>query len=842
MQPAVPERPSLEGLEAKWTARWEREDTYRFDRSQAGDRAAVYAIDAPPPTVSGSLHIGHCFSYTHTDTVARFHRMRAYHVFYPMGWDDNGLPTERRVENYFGIRCDPALPHDLTFQPPGPGWDGPKVSVSRPNFVQLCHRLTARDEQVFEQLWRRLGLSVDWSMTYTTIGQRAQRVSQRMFLNALARKEAYQAEAPTLWDVTFRTAVAQAELEDRDVPGMFCRLRFGDLQIDTTRPELLPACVALVAHPDDTRYAHVAGRRVRTPLFGVEVPILTHSLADPEKGTGLAMVCTFGDVSDVVWWRELRLPLRSIVQRDGRIQANPPEGVAEGPAWAALAGKTVNQARNAILELLRESGDLLATRPITHAVKFYERGDRPLEIVTSRQWFIRVLDHQDTLLARGKELRWVPDHMKIRYEHWVRGLNSDWLISRQRFFGVPIPLWYPVNQDGQIAYGHPIVPSGSRLPIDPSADTPDGYDQSQRGKPGGFIGDPDVMDTWATSSLTPHIAGGWQDDPELFDLVFPMDLRPQAHEIIRTWLFYTVVRAQMEHNLLPWSTAAISGWVTDPDRKKMSKSKGNVVTPMGLLERYGSDAVRYWACRGRPGTDTAFDESQMRVGRRLAIKILNASRFVLIQSGSAGPVTEPLDRSMLMHLRGLVSTATTAFETYDYARALEQTETFFWSFCDDYLELVKERAYGSGAEGERGAASANGALRLALSTLLRLFAPFMPFVTEEVWSWWQEGSIHRAAWPSRDPALDAVASGDPQVYTLAAEVLGEVRKAKSYAQVSMRAPVSRAVVRDTPPRLAALHHASADLKFAGRIDTLDLIEADHFAVEVELLDAARQNR
>jgi valyl-tRNA synthetase len=698
--------------------------------------------------------------------------------------------------------------------------------------------LTAQDEQAFEQLWRRLGLSVDWSTTYTTIGRRAQRISQRMFLNAFARQDAYQAKAPTLWDVTLRTAVAQAELEDRESSGVCCRLRFGELEIDTTRPELLPACVALVAHPDDQRYANVVGTVVRTPLFAVEVPILTHSLADPAKGTGLAMVCTFGDMTDVIWWRELRLPIRSIVQRDGRIQADPPQGVADSPAWAALAGRTTTQARGAVLELLGESGDLLATQSITHSVKFYEKGDRPLEIVASRQWFIRVLDRQDALLARGKELRWVPEHMHSRYEHWVRGLNSDWLVSRQRFFGVPIPLWYPVNQDGQTEYDHPIVPSATRLPIDPLADTPDGYDPSQRGKPGGFAGDPDVMDTWGTSSLTPQIAGGWEDDPELFDLVFPMDLRPQAHEIIRTWLFYTVVRAQMEHNLLPWSTTVISGWIVDPDRKKMSKSKGNVVTPMNLLERYGSDAVRYWACRARPGTDTAFDEGQVRVGRRLAIKILHASRFVLIQTGPAGAVTEPLDRSMLMHLRSLVSTATTALEAYDHARALEQTEAFFWSFCDDYVELVKERAYGSVTEA--GAASANRALRLALSVILRLFAPFMPFVSEEVWSWWQDSSIHRAVWPSIDPALDAVAPEDPEVYTVAAEVLGQIRRAKSRAQVSMRAPVSRAVVRDTPSRLRALDGARADLRCAGRIDVLDLVEAGRCAVEVELFDPTGQ--
>jgi len=841
MTAAVPEKPSLEGLEQKWGQWWDADATYRFDRSAPRER--IYSIDTPPPTVSGSLHVGSVFGYVQQDTVARYRRMAGADVFYPMGWDDNGLPTERRVENYFGVRCDASLPFQAGFEPPEKPDPKRKLSISRPNFVELCHRLTAEDEKAFEAVWRHLGLSVDWSLTYATIDERSQRTSQQAFLRNLARGEAYQAEAPTLWDVTFQTAVAQAELEDRELAGAYHRIRFtgpdgadggADIEIETTRPELIPACVALVAHPDDARFRDRFGTTVRTPLFGVEVPVLAHGLADPEKGSGIAMICTFGDVTDVVWWRELSLPVRSMVGRNGRIQDDPPAGVPDNDAWRALAGTTVKAAQAAVVELLRGSGDLVGDpRPITHPVKFFEKGDRPLEIVTSRQWFVRVLEHRDELLELGRQLVWHPPAMRARYESWVQGLNTDWLVSRQRFFGVPIPLWYRLDDEGLPVHEAPLTPPEGRLPIDPSTDVPEGYSEAQRGTPSGFAGDPDILDTWATSSLTPQIACGWADDPDLFSLTFPMNLRPQGPEIIRTWLFVSVVRARAEHGGLPWTDAMINGWVLDPDRKKMSKSKGNVVTPLSLLEQYGSDAVRYWADSGRPGTDTAFDEGQMRVGRRLAIKILNASRFALTQASGrepGAPVTAPLDRALMARLAGLVDEATVAFEGYDYARALERTETFFWGFCDDYLELVKGRVYGG--QGEEGAASASAALSSALSVLLRLFAPFLPFVTEEVWSWWQEGSVHRARWPVA-AELEA-AGGDPRVLQVAGDVLGEVRKAKSAARASMRAEVRLAVVRDTPERLAALGAAQEDVRVAGSIAELATEEAEEFSVKVEL--------
>jgi valyl-tRNA synthetase len=829
--PNVPERPSLDGTDVKWAQEWERRGIYRF--RGAGDRAAVFSIDTPPPTVSGSLHVGHVFSYTHTDIIARFQRMSGKDVFYPMGWDDNGLPTERRVQNYFGVRCDPSLPYDPAFTAPEParGKVQRPADISRRNFVELCEELTAEDEKAFERLWRRLGLSVDWSMTYTTIGERAQRVSQLAFLRLLERGVAYQAEAPTLWDVGFRTAVAQAELEDREHAGAWYRLAFrrpdGDpVYIETTRPELLPACVALIAHPDDERYQPLFGSTATSPLFGVDVPILAHPAAARDRAAGIAMCCTFGDLTDVQWWRELKLPPRTIIGRDGRVLADPPAGLdspAGRAAYATLAGATVHTARERVAAMLREAGDLEGEpRKTVRPVKFYEKGDKPLEIVSSRQWFIHSVAYQAELLRRGAELRWHPAYMKARYDDWVRGLNGDWLISRQRFFGVPFPLWYPLDENAEPGYDSPILPGTDALPVDPSSAVPPGYTEDQRGKPGGFTADPDVMDTWATSSLTPQIVCGWEENPERYAQTFPMDLRPQAHDIIRTWLFATVLRAQLESGTLPWRNVALSGWILDPDRKKMSKSKGNVVTPIDLLEQFGSDAVRYWAASGRPGTDTAFDQGQMKVGRRLATKLLNASRFVLgfPEPDAAAAVTEPLDQAMLAALAEVTAKATTALQGFEYTTALESTERFFWSFCDDYLELVKQRAYDD--EGGIAAQSARLSLRSALSVLLRLFAPFLPFCTEEAWSWWHDEPVHTSLWPVAATGTPGAGTG---LLATAATVMSAIRKAKSEARLSMRAPAATVRIHGPVSQLEFLRAVGGDITAAGNVGTLVLEDA-----------------
>jgi valyl-tRNA synthetase len=839
----VPDRPSLEGLEERWSRRWDEWQIYRFPQAVP---SPVYSIDTPPPTVSGSLHIGHIFSYTHPDIVARFQRMSGRTVFYPIGWDDNGLATERRVENYYGVRCDPSLPYDASFAPPSERPERP-IAISRPNFIELCELLTHTDEVAFEELFRRLGLSVDWSTKYTTISALARRTSQLAFLHLVENDDAYRQEAPTMWDVDFQCSVAQAELEDREVAAAFHRVRFqsaaaGDpVEIDTTRPELIPSCVALVVNPDDPRHRHLVGSSAVTPLFGVEVPILAHKLADPGKGTGIAMVCTFGDLTDVTWWRELALPTRTLIGRDGRFGSAPfgtpgwesrDLGKAR-QAFSQLEGLTTNKARERVVGLLRESGDLVGEpRPIRHFVNFYEKGERPLEIVSSRQWYVRTMRHRDDLIALGRQINWHPAFMRSRYEAWIEGLTGDWNISRQRYYGVPFPVWYPIAADGSIEHDHPILAEAPSLPVDPSSSAPPGYRENQRGVPRGFIADPDVMDTWATSSLTPQIAGHWAESGKPFENVFPMDLRPQAHDIIRTWLFSTVVRSNFEHHSIPWKNVAISGFILDPERKKLSKSKGGAVVPSEFLDAHGTDGVRYWAGSARLGSDAVLDEQQMQIGRRLAIKILNASKFILSRRADFGEVSlpsraeisHPLDLAMLAQLAQVVDEATNALASYEHARALERTERLFWTFCDDYLELVKTRAYSDGP----GARSARAALGLSLDVLLRLFAPFLTYCTEEAWSWSHPGSIHAADWPSARSLRSGVDGneGDGAILDDAGQVLSAVRRAKSDAKTSMRTPVGRVVVAADAATLRRIGLAADDLKATGVIETLDLQPAD----------------
>jgi len=858
--------------EEKWDRLWSEWGIHRFDETASGP---TYAVDTPPPTVSGSLHVGHVFSYTQTDVIARFERMRGRNVFYPMGWDDNGLPTERRVQNYYHVRCEGHVPFEpgLVLQMADEqARKLPARKISRKNFIELCTALTAEDEQAFKALWQRLGLSVDWSLEYSTIGATSRRLAQWSFLDLLKKGEVYQVEAPTLWDVDFRTAVAQAEVEDRPVRGAFHELRFAveggaGFVIATTRPELLPACVGVAAHPEDERYRALFGKRAVTPLLRVPVPIFPSALVDREKGTGILMVCTFGDATDVQWWREERLALRQVIGREGTLvpvefggEAFPSLDPARAnAAYGRLVGLKVKEARKAIVELLRDPGASAAgdgapplvgePRPIEHPVKFYEKGDRPLEFITTRQWFVRILEHKQALVAAGERIAWHPGFMGARLRNWTENLNLDWCVSRQRYFGVPFPVWYPLRADGARDFEHPIVAAAESLPVDPMSDAPPGFAEAQRDQPGGFTGEPDVFDTWFTSSLSPQIASGWFERPERHRRLVPMDLRPQSHEIIRTWAFYTIVKAWLHQREIPWRAAAISGWVLDPDRKKMSKSKGNVVTPMHIIDQFGADAVRYWSLSARLGTDTAFDEKVFAVGRRLVMKLFNASKYALSQSAAEGPLTHPLDLGFLARLGETAARATERLEELDYAGALDLVERFFWAgYTDNYLELVKARARSE--SDPAGRSSAVSAAQTGLSVLLRLFAPYLPYVAEEAWSWGFAAatghrSVHRAPWPAASE-LPAAGADAGRVFDLACAFLDEVRRGKSAAGGTVGRQLAALRVAAGAADAAALGPCLADLRSASRaegdlLEVQDGLEPGAFRV-VELVLAEKQAR
>ena len=834
--------------EQRWDEAWQRAGIYHYDDTRGRDE--TFVVDTPPPTVSGSLHVGHMFSYTQPDVVVRFWRMRGKNIFYPMGWDDNGLPTERRVQNFFHVRCEPHVAYEAGLDLPeatdAQRKERPRL-VSRKNFIELCHKLTEKDELAFQGLFRRLGLSVDWRQTYATIDDHCRWVAQTSFLDLHEKGLAYQTWAPTMWDVDFQTAVAQAEVEDRVRPGAYHNIEFGvqdserSFVIATTRPELLPACVGVTAHPSDARFKDLFGKLAVTPLFKAPVPIFPSELADPEKGTGILMVCTFGDQTDVTWWREQKLALRQIVGLDGRlvpVTFGGPGYASLDPAlanqsYASLVGKKLQAAREQIVGLLRDpalsatgKGAPLQKEPekIEHPVKFYEKGERPLEFLSTRQWFVRLLDKKDALLEKGAALEWRPEYMGTRYRDWTLGLGQDWCVSRQRYFGVSIPLWYEVDAAGKPNYERPLLPEEGQLPIDPMLDVPRGYSESQRDQPGGFTGETDIFDTWFTSSLTPQIGSHWRKNPERHARLFPADVRPQGHDIIRTWAFYTIAKALCHNGSVPWHNAMISGWILDPDRKKMGKSKGNAVTPLHLLEEYGVDSVRYWAASARLGADTAFDPQTFKIGKRLVTKLFNAGKFVLGREGDLYPITSEIDRAFIAKLRKLVESATADLEEYRYANALEKVESFFWSqFTDTYIELAKPRAWGAiGEPHERG--SGFHALRLGLNVLLRLFAPVLPYITEEVWSWVFAGetghsSIHVAPWPGAADFEGILPPDDSGSFDLAMACFNAINKAKSDAGVSAGRVAERLTVRANDKTLAALAPVIRDVAGAARCQT-----------------------
>jgi len=772
--------------EPRHQAAWATAGIYAFDPA---DPRPIFAVDTPPPTVSGEIHIGHVYSYVQAEAMVRFQRMRGYNVFYPFGFDDNGLPTERYVERSRGIRAR---------------------DVGRAAFIAACLETSAEVEARFEQFWQRLGMSVDWRQRYSTIDPEARRTAQWSFLDLHARGLIRREQAPNPWCVECETAVAQAEMDDVARQTTFHTLAFGlaggaTLPIATTRPELLPACVAVFVNPDDGRFAGLIGQEAAVPLLGRRVPILADPSVDPAKGSGAVMCCTFGDAADVRWWREHRLPLIPLVTRQGRL----------GPAGGAYAGMRLREARAAILADLGAAGLLLGEQPAEQTVRVHERCETPLEILETAQWFVRLLDAKEELLAAGRKIHWHPEHMRVRYEHWVQNLSWDWCISRQRAFGVPFPAWHCR------ACGATILADESQLPVDPLADAPP---RACTCGSANLAPDEDVMDTWATSSLSPQIAGRMLAEPELYRRLFPMQLRPQAHDIIRTWSFYTIARAHLHFGAIPWEALMISGHALDASGRKFSKSKGNApVTPMPLIERHGADAVRYWACSAGLGADQPLSEERMRQGRRLATKLWNAARFAAPHIAAAGPGAAPslpADRWLLSALQGLIADATARWEAYDYAGALDLTERFFWgTLCDQYLELAKGRLYdGQGPTRD----SARATLAIAFEAVLKLLAPVMPHVSEEVFGhlFPGAGSVHVAAWPAARPELrDAAAEAAGEALLALA---GAVRRYKSGQGMSLGAPLAGLRLACADPGLrAALQASEHDLRSVSRAARVD---------------------
>ena len=806
---ALPKRYDARITEQKWVHDWAKEAVYSFPRAGG----PVYSIDTPPPTVSGDLHMGHCYSYSQADFYARFRRMRGDRVFYPMGWDDNGLPTERLVEKTMGIT---------------PEQSGASA------FLEAIAATSQELEMDYERVWKRLGLSVDWDHTYSTISSAARRIAQYSFIELYKKGRVYHSFLPTLWCPSCKTAVAHAELSDIQRESTMFTLAFklddgGTIAISTTRPELLPACVAIFVNPQDERYRHLIGRIGLTPLYHKRVPVLADPKADPRKGTGVVMCCTFGDSTDVVWWREHALPSIKVICADGRLSSEA----------GFLAGMDIRSARSRIVESLAEQNLVMDRKPVMQIASVHDRCDTPVEFIETAQWFIKVLDQKDRLLEAGRKIKWHPAHMISRYEDWVRNLEWDWCISRQRYHGVPFPAWYCTG------CGKMVLADPSELPIDPRSQSPArACDCGSRT----FKPETAVMDTWATSSMTPQIASGWLDEKSLFDQVFPMSIRPQAHDIVRTWTFYTVVKSLYHFDTVPWSDIAISGHGLSPEGHKVSKSKaGKRIDPLAFMDIYSADAVRYWAACTSLGEDSMISEDKVSAGQRLVTKLWNTavfcSQFLAGHNSPTKPATLlPTDSWVLSRLQRLVLEATAAFEGYDHAAAKNLIESFFWDvITDNYLEMIKNRLYGP-PDGEPSKESVRCALDHVIDALTKLLAPIMPYVTEEIHrsrdAGDHKGSIHLQRWPEASLEMideDSEAAGNALV-----EIATAARRYKSERQLSLGSPLRRIEIAFADSALLAkLRQCVVDIKSVTRAEQVEFLEGQQnngIAVLITIVD------
>ena len=805
--------------EKKWQEFWRKENIYIWNEREP--REKTFVVDTPPPTVSGQLHIGHVYSYTHTDFIVRYQRMKGMNIFYPMGFDDNGLPTERLVEKQKKIRA---------------------ANMNREEFISVCKEIIEVEEQKFHDLFDRIALSVDWNIEYRTINPLSTKISQMSFLDLIDKNQIYRDSQPVLWDPVDQTALSQADIEDHEKTTFMNNIKFitednEEIIIATTRPELLPACAAVFFHPDDARYNKLEGKKALTPLFNVSVPLLADDAVDPEKGTGLVMCCTFGDQTDIYWWRKHKLATKIIFTKKGTIEEitfdeNCKDKEKAGRFATAIFGLKISEARAKIIEILKEENLLTEQTERTQTVKCAERSGGPLEILMTPQWFIRSVEHKNALIEKSNELNWYPKSMKIKLDSWINGISFDWCISRQRFFGVPFPVWYSkrAGEEGRI-----LLADIAQLPVDPLVDLPKGYSHDE------VEADKDVMDTWSTSSVSPQlnsrgIAPNFMIDEKRHRNLFPADIRPQAHEILRTWAYYTMLKSYLHENTLPWKNIMISGWCLAQDKSKMSKSKNNIISPEKILDEHGADIIRYWSSRSKLGADTAYSDDVIADGKRLINKLWNAAKFVSahfaaipeeLKQESLEEILEVIcrdtDKYFIKKLSELVESVTDELEKYEYSAAMEQTEQFFRSvLCDNYLEITKNRAYNENKADEKGALSVRVTLYYGFKTLLQLFAPFLPHITEELYQILYADSIsvhQRGTWPRFDSLFKDF---DGKQVEQVIQILDLVRIIKAKDNLSIKFPIKHIEVqgtelsRELAVDLAAVTNA-AEIKFVSAL-------------------------
>lgn len=800
-------------IEAEVRALWEQHDIYRYDRAATGP---VFSVDTPPPYVSAShLHVGHAMSYSQPDFAVRYRRMQGHRVFYPIGFDDNGLPTERYVEKKYGVKA---------------------ADMPRAEFVKLCLEETQTTAARYEDLWRRVGLSVDWSLRYSTIDHRCQRTAQTSFIKLHEAGHLRRASDPILWCPECRTALAQADVEDLERTGKIHQIAFtsahgGTLAIATTRPELLSACVALYCHPSDERYTGLVGGVAQVPLFDYQVPIKTDESVNPKFGTGLMMVCTFGDSEDVAKWRRDGLDLRLAIGPDGRML----------DIAAPFTRMQINQARAGIVNELAAVGALVNSAPIKQVVGVHERCGTPVEFQIRPQWFISVVEHRDRFRTRAEELTWIPPVMKIRLDNWINGLKWDWNITRQRHYGVPFPVWFCGACD------HAVLAELTALPVDPLSDKPPVATCPNCGSDD-LVGDPDVMDTWMTSSLTPQINDGWaMSDSGSDPLLAPMSLRVQAFEIIRTWLFYALVQSELLFGRLPWHTVMISGWGLNEQGKKISKRDldqtntpdgFNRYVPDDVVDKYGADALRLWATKGRIGTDLRYNEKDIRVGRKFVVKMWNVGRFIQMNLDGFDATSAPVppqartavDRWLLDHLARTVTEVTAAFDDHDFMQAHLAVSKFFWSvYCDRYIEMIKDRFLLPDENSDADRASAQWTIWESYRAVLGLFAPFAPYITEHMYQRFYSShenalSLHTTIWPVANENWRSDATA---IETMIG-VLDAVRVLRSKYHLGNNTRVAKVLLQPGDAEsMAIVESIVQPLRVAARADAIEIGEAGY---------------